>query len=378
MPTEYWYGEGDPVSPSPPVPCECEDEWEYNVPPIPAIPLYRYAKLIEYDECSFFGVQNPDIDWPTECRRIWVKRERDMVLKYLLEAQEELENVVGYPLNDRWFTTEQRPYSFPLKTKWKKVIEGGVVAVSDIAIFEAIDHSTDPAVVGPISTTVTDKDEIHVYHPCTSLEIHPSKVTLSGGSLTIEIPRCRLVTEDAMDNEAGGLIYTNLTNFLGAVDVKRVYNDPSTNATLIWPHACTTTSTYCGCSCSEYTQTACIYVKNGELGFVDVVPASYSGGSWSCTCATCCGEPHHVLLNYRAGLTELGYQAEDAILRLAHAKMPAEPCSCDIMKRIWQRDRNVPEVLTRERLNCPFGLSDGAWIAWKFSQALKIHRGAVL
>lgn len=342
------------------------------------IPLARYAQLIEYDECSFFGVRNPAIEWQTACRRIWLKRERDMILKYLLEAQDEIENVVGYPLQDRWVVTEQRPYSFPLKARWKEVIEGGVMAETDISSGEAVDHSTDPAVVGPIATTVTDENEIHVYHPGTDLEIHPSQITLSAGSLTIEIPRCRLVTEAAADNEEGGMAYDDLTNFESTVDVKRVYNDPSTHATLVWPHACTTTSTYCGCTCGQYTQAACIYVRNGQLGFVDVLPASYSAGSWSTTCATCCGNPHHVLLNYRAGLTALGYQAEDAVLRLAHAKMPAEPCSCDIMRRVWQRDRNVPDVLTRERLNCPFGLSDGAWVAWKFAQALKIHRGAVV
>lgn len=341
-----------------------------------AVTLPRYAQLIEYAECSFFGVRRSDV--PQACRTIWQKHERDTIIKYLAEAQEELERVIRYPLNREWFADEQHPYRFPVKADWCKIVSGGVRATADIALAEAVAHATDPAVVGPVATTVTDEDEVRVYHPGTEVEIHPSAITISGGNLTIEIPRCRMVTEAASDNDPGGMDYDDLNNFESTVDIGRVYNDPSTHATLVWPHACTTTSTYCGCTCGQYTQAACIYVRNGQLGFVDVLPASYSAGSWSTTCATCCGNPHHVLLNYRAGLTALGYQAEDAVLRLAHAKMPAEPCSCDIMRRVWQRDRNVPDVLTRERLNCPFGLSDGAWVAWKFAQALKIHRGAVV
>jgi len=58
--------------------------------------------------------------------------------------------------------------------------------------------------------------------------------------------------------------------------------------------------------------------------------------------------------------------------------MPKEPCACDIVQYYWERDRNMPEAFTRERANCPFGMSDGAWIAWRFAQTLKTVRGGVL
>ncbi len=177
-----------------------------------------------------------------------------------------------------------------------------------------------------------------------------------------------MVTEAACDNEPGGLIYTDLSNFESTVDIQRVYNDISTQATLVWPHTCSGTS-YCGCTCGEYTQDGCIYVRNPELGTLDVLAATYSAGSWSTVCRRCAGNPDALLLNYRAGLIELTYQAEDAIIRLAHAKMPYAPCGCDIYRRVWQRDTNVPDVLSVERYNCPFGMSDGAWIAWRFANA---------
>ena len=83
-------------------------------------------------------------------------------------------------------------------------------------------------------------------------------------------------------------------------------------------------------------------------------------------------------LNYLSGMDPTSPQAEDAIIRLAHSKMPEEPCGCSVAQRLWKRDRSVPSLLTAERLNCPFGLSDGAWIAWKFAMALKKYRAHTL
>jgi hypothetical protein len=77
-------------------------------------------------------------------------------------------------------------------------------------------------------------------------------------------------------------------------------------------------------------------------------------------------------------LTPLTRQVEDAIVRLAHSKMPDEPCGCDMLQRHWKRDRNIPQVLTRERINCPFGLSDGAWFAYRQAATLKIWKASIL
>jgi len=130
--------------------------------------------------------------------------------------------------------------------------------------------------------------------------------------------------------------------------------------------------------CAEYTRNACIYVKIGEQGVLEVLPATYSDGAWSRQVVDCCGTPELVRLNYRAGLTELTHQAEDAIVRLAHSKMPHSPCNCSPPLWLWSRDQNVPDVLTRERYNCPFGMSDGAWGAWRFAWSMKEWRGSVL
>lgn len=340
-----------------------------------AVRLARYAQIIGYPECNFFGV-NADIDTGFQCQEIWTKTQRDMVAKYLAEAQEEIEQETGYFLAPRWIGQGQtekwqdwQSLKWQLTTKWSLFIEAGIQATSTIQAGAVVNHATDPAVIGPIATTVTNIDEVKIFHPGTDVEIDPSAITIAGGFVTINIPRCRMVTAAVADNPVTGLAYTDLANFEATVDVKRVYNSTAVQATFVYPHSCGGLS--CDCDCTEQTAVGCIYVRNKRLGIINVMQTGQVSG-------LCGGCPEIVRLNYRAGMDKLTFQAEDAIIRLAHAKMPSEPCGCDVAKRLWGRDRNIPEVLTRERLNCPFGLPDGAWVAYKFAHAMKIFRGSNL
>ena len=88
--------------------------------------------------------------------------------------------------------------------------------------------------------------------------------------------------------------------------------------------------------------------------------------------------PERARLYYLSGLTALSQQMKSALVRLAHTKMPEELCGCDTYTRLWARDRHVPDVLTRERINCPFGMMDGAWEAFKIVQRLKRRKAMVL
>lgn len=331
-----------------------------------AVRLARYAQIIEYPECNFFGVNNPNISTGFQCRDIWTKPQRDTILKYLAEAQYEIEQETKYPLSPRWIGsgqtqeyTDWQPLKWRIITRFARFIEGGIEASSDISLAEAINTATDPGVVGPVATTVTDTSEVRVYHPDTDVEIDPSSITISGGNLTIEIPRCRTVKESVADNPDTGIAYSTLSNFESTVDIKRVYNDSDTEVTFVYKNSCT--------DCTESTFGGCFYPIDKRLGIVDIQLNSNS----LCGCRV-----DLMRLNYRAGADVLTRQAEDAIIRLAHSKMPSEPCGCRVTKRLWARDRNIPDVLTRERLNCPFGLSDGAWIAWQFAQSMKIVRGS--
>lgn len=335
-----------------------------------AVRLARYAQIIEYPECRFFGV-NDDIDPGFQCQTIWLKPQRDTVNKYLAEAQYEIEQETGYPLAPRWIGQGQsddyqdwQPYKRRIVTRFSRFIEGGIEAEDDISLGQAVVQATDPGIVGPLATTVTDTSEIRVYHPGSDVEIDPSSIVISGGNLTIELPRCRTVTEAVADNPETGIAYATLTNFESTVDIKRTYNDDSVEATLAYRDSCS--------GCTEATIAGCFYIRNNRLGILDIQLSS-NGNANLCQCRA-----EIIRLNYRAGADVLTRQAEDAIIRLAHAKMPAEPCGCEVIKRLWKRDTFKPEPTTRERLNCPFGLNDGAWIAWQFAQSMKIMKSSVL
>lgn len=334
-----------------------------------AVFLVDYAALIGYTECAFFGVNHPN-NADYECRAIWTKAQRDMVAFALAEAQEEIEQDIRYHLTPRWITGERHEYRPVILAEWGYVIAGGVISDVMIQAGAAVNHATDPATVTVPGVTCAAAS-IHIFHAGTDTEIIPSALSVSAlGVLTASIPWCRLVAPAYEDNPPEGLVYADHATWIaGTVDVRCITNDTSTQATLIVPpSACCTTTP---CTDTEYS--ACIHLRRPKLGSLSVRRATYSGGAW--TGASFCYEPAWVELNYYAGLQTLTKQARDTIIRLAHSKMPDEPCGCDVTQRLWKRDRNVPQVLTRERINCPFGMSDGAWTAWRFAQTMRLVRG---
>jgi len=325
------------------------------------VKLAEYAQSIQVCECAFWGVRNSPCPDREACRDIWTKTQRDEIAFYLAEAQEELEREIGYFIGHKWVTAERWAYTAPVQARWGYIVAGGVKAETAISLSEPVSYaSTDPAIVGPIATTVTDEDEVKAFHTGTDIEVDPSDIFISGGSVLITIPRCRLVDPSVADNPAAGLDYANVANFAATVDVKRVYNDTSTQAVLI--------RNSCLGDCDETRSSVCMQVRYSQISSV------YAPYSASNLCGCC---PDFVELNYLAG-TDMTKQARDAIIRLAHSKMPRNPCDCSPIDEFWKRDRHVPEVLTAERENCPFGLADGSWIAWCWAKAMKLVRGATL
>lgn len=383
-------GTGTPISVVMP-PAGVYDQYEELVAwPNCAVPLHRYAKLIGYDEAAFWGVVYEDQPL-TGCDDMWSEFERLSIAQALAEAQQEIETVIGYPLcptwvagsvedagfDPRWVDAQLLTRNGRLTTRYPRLLQTGVRATATIMAGATVNHTTDPATVGPIATTVTDADEVRIYYAGSERRVYPASVTIASGFLTVTIPRVRLVRGDLLNNPAQGLEYDVTNNFVGTVDVKREYNDPSTNAILVRPNC---TNNNCSGGCGDCRQTACIYIRDAATGIVDVRPATWdaTAGAWSNVTPTVCGPWAIVRLNYQSGLHDLSLQAEQAIVRLAHAKMPQAPCSCSKTDHLWQRDRRVPDVLTRERINCPFGLEAGAWTAYRFARAMAAERASVL
>jgi hypothetical protein len=235
-------------------------------------------------------------------------------------------------------------------------------------------YAADPAVLGPVALGTCSVADIRLFLPGTDIEVIPSGYTLGVGTVTFSIPWCRLVAEAYLDNPESGWDYADVATWgAPAVDVRCISNDPSTHAVLVWRNACGTMCAQSGCT--DYRQTACMYLQSPKLGIVDVSRADYTSGAWVRRATGRCDLPDWVDLHYLAGMTPITKQAIDATIRLAHAKMPDEPCGCAVTQRLWARDRTVPQVLTAERENCPFGMSDGAWTAYRFAAAMRIIRG---
>lgn len=339
-----------------------------------AVSLADYVTHFRIPECGFWGV-NAAVDQGKACQTIWTLDDRVMLAYYLCEAQDEIENYIHYPLQPKWFTDETRRIkTSTLLTRWGHILAGGVMAISTIQLNASVDHTNDPAIIGPIATTVTDLSEIKIYYAGTEQEITPAKMRIVAGNLTIWIPRCRLVAPALVDNPENGWDYTDVTNFASRVDIMRVYNDPSINAKLVRAHRCNTECSTQGCT--DATVDACINVRNSEIGEIIVTPGIYSSGAWSAQRG--CGCYEKVKLNYMAGLTELPRPAKETIIRLAHSKMPKEPCACTSVKNSWARDMYVPDNIDPARYQSPWGISDGAWMAYLFARSIRLVRGGLV
>lgn len=354
--------------------------------PFSAVSLPRYASIIQYDECAFWGVTYEN--QPTQaCSTLWNERQRQAIAEALAEAQQEIEQYVGFFLAPTYvngaldssffkhprYVDEQRYTAHQTLTRYANLLEFGKRAVSTIYAAASVNYSCDPVIVGPIATTINSIEEVHVYLPGSDREIVPSEVTYSGGYLIIYIPRCRLVKEEFIWSDSS-IPYETLSNFTQVVDVKRVYTDTTQQVDFVSNHSC---NAFCSTNgCSEFVTSGCGGIVNKKLGLVELSPATWGGSSWVSPSSSCCS-PRTARLYYRSGLRELDMQAERALVRLAHTKMPQAPCDCSATSNMWKDDRFIPKMMNRTRMNCPFGLSDGAWTAFRFAQPMKIYRGGV-
>lgn len=384
-------GTGTPIE-IPTLPTTVYDQMEELVQtPNCAVSLARYAKLINYEEAAFWGVV-----WENQflrgCDPLWSEYQRMSIQNALAEAQQEIEQVIGYPLcptyisgayndNPRW-CDQQNFRSSRLVARYPRILAAGVPATQVVMAGASVNHEIADGigVVGPLATEATDSEEIKIYYPDSDREITPSKIILSGGNVTVHIPRYRMVKQeflnDSEDDSGGTIRYENINFFLSEVDIKRIYTDSSTQAELVRPHC---RNNNCVNGCYECIQSACMYVRDPFLGVIDISPATWNEelGEWS-NRTVCAGNYKMVRLNYLAGLSNLNLQAEMVIVRLAHAKMGRPPCQCDKTSQMWERDYQTTGAVTRERVNCPFGLSNGAWQAYRWSLSMASKRASIL
>lgn len=335
-----------------------------------SLTLERYAQIVGHSECAIMGINNPaDTGY---CNTIWTLDQRKKLIHFLAEAQLEVESLLNYPLGPQWIVEKRRKVLPVMVARWGHLVEFGVQATTTIQAGAAVDHTADPTIIGPLATTVTDENEIVIYHPGTSVGINPSSVVIAGGNVTIEIPKCRMVAPAYMDTPEDGLNYADYSTWgEHTVDVKRVYTDPSQQATLVTNHYCNYNCATSGCT--EYTAQACAFIRNPTIGSFELYRGTYSGGAWHKSDACCPNGFKSVELSYKAGW-ELTPKEEDILIHLTNAKMPYAPCGCDKIEQGWNDDQEVPDNISDVRLNCLWGPSNGAWKAWQWSLDIKLMR----
>lgn len=315
------------------------------------ISLPRYANIIGYSENAFFGISCDETRYA--CSNIWTKWQRDGIAQALYEAQFMIEDVLRYPLTSRWIEDEVHGIRSRIVTKWSHVISVGSMADVMLAAGAVVDLTSDPAII-TVASILTNTDEIRTFYPGTDQEIIPSRVIASGAQILIYVPKARLVSAAYWNNPESGYNCDDATIYQTSVDVRRIYTDTTKQAKLVFSPRN---------ACTEATVDLCAFIVDPANGILDIKTNT-------CVSPSCRGVPINLRLSYLAGMRRLERQYEGMVIRLAHSLMPKEPCGCQITQSLWMRDRNIPVVLDAQRLDCPFGISDGAWFAWRTANFL--------
>jgi len=314
-------------------------------------PLALYTLSINYaDECGFWGVTVPDDGRRGLCE-VWTLQERNELSRSLKKANEAIQEEVNYPIWPRWLSQDNLPVRKGVSLRHGRLLDIGQKVEEDVQLGVPIDYDTEPATLGPFAAPgVASVDEVCIFHPGSDVAISPSGMELQGGQLWIAIPRCRLVKLGLANNPLKGYLFSEIANFETQLDIKRLYTGGS-QGTL-----------FCkGCSCNTCVPNEeheiCVEIVDPYQGIVNIEPVDHHA---LCNCKSV-----RATVNYRSGLSPVGEHPMDVLVRLAHSQMAKPPCGCGDIKKIWERDRIVPEFLSRERQMGPFGPTEGAWFAYQ-------------
>jgi hypothetical protein len=332
----------------------------------PALTLDRYQEIMRLPINAFNGLNLPTEVPQYQCSTIWNQSERDYIAIHLAQAEEMRIREVGYYLAPMYETADFE-FGNPLIIDMKHLVEIGFRTVEDVSLGETITLSTGGTIHDPVeitvATTLTAASEIKVYYPGEDVEIHPSSVNISGGVLTIQIPRARLVDPDLNDNREDHLAYENDANFITSCDIKRVYYDNTQGLYYIWEGWQTSSS-----SLAEGSQLGWPNIRDARLSIIEHRPATYSA-AWAQASWSYCVLPAWVRLYYVSGrrssmITEL------ETVRLSHTLMPNKPCSCPTVHQYWDED-----IEEDERVWTPYGTRKGAVRAWMSDSRAKVGVG---
>jgi hypothetical protein len=375
--------------------------------------LDRFAEITGLNPFHFNQITGQGlINYDLSCGKPWFQEDyqwteqvsRETVAEAIRNAEIKISQYAGFNLIPDWNTKPIRVKTIRLRddglvaNKWNSrgmqrsvelpkgyYIGGGRRAKSLIQAGVAV-VITDPDGDGfsefctvTVATTVTDC-EIRVYLPGRSgadeYEVRPISVSSIGGGLSsITFKRWQIVDPDKQEGfKPQPLEHTVAGNFETTVDIYRVYNDPSVQATLYWePDTCNVSFT---------TQNAMLAARDNKLGIVTYRPATYSAVTGQFTLAelTTARDPDFMDVYFCSGweweqatCNQMDPYWEEAIAHFAISEIDRDLASCnntEWMFKKWRDDLALVNTVRSYNVNPtdltnPFGTRWGAVDAWK-------------
>lgn len=380
--------------------------------------LDRFAQIIGMNPLHFNGVNLSNGQFVTCGSPIfqysWQKADRmsrEEISQAIANAERTIEDGLFYRLMPTYEEDERHPLDPRLwqprfRTDWGYVLSGGRRAKAVIEAGAVITWGSADDIgykrygTVTVSTTAQYADEVVVYYPGHMGDdewiIKPRGVTLVGSGATITLNRERCVLEETLESyrDAFTVEGTDDAQFLGTVDVGRVYLDPADPMAFLWSKGC-----LCGCNpCVHATQGGCLTVVDQRQGVVLTQPATYNvtTGLFTQAVFNPCTRPDAARLWYRGGslynpndYTVMDPDIERAVAYLALSMLKRPICNCNVIMdatNYWGLDLNE---ITREssfsqrpqrigNINNPFGSTRGALNAYRLVQQRTIGQPVLI
>jgi len=347
----------------------------------PYYTLNDFRKRFHLPRCRFNGVEGSG-EYSGACNHTWQQWERDSVAEALADAEGMLAGELKYWLGPHYLIDYDHEWRNPIQLKYGYVLGGGVRGRDEV-VPSASDFTVDPATITvPQASFTGGQSEIVVVEDDSGLVIDIDDIAEVGTDYVLSIYQCNLIRwedleeqQEAIEWDAAFPLATWLK--LADITVYREYRDESSQATITYSSGCNCWCSGTACAGTDYT--GCVYVVDWEISAVRVSRADYADGGWTCDSTAICGccSNDKVKVRYQAGTTDPP-NWERAVVQLALSILDWKPCGCTIFDNAYRRAQNVPEILTGERLNCPFGMADGAYYAWAWTRSQQNGRGFML
>lgn len=402
------------------------------------LPLATFARIFGMHPLHFEQVRLPDsIALADGCSQIYFQHSwqtsdhvsREEIAIAIAEAEDRIERELGFRLAPSWevdeWNTTTRPFASEFNTlnmadvrgrrqaiglDWGYFISGGVEKRDLIEEESSIEYSdenedgySETATVS-VQTDSTNKNEIRIFYPGhngdPAWEIRPTKVSFEDDDAVITFRRELVVVEsklEAYDITGGEAVGDDDEAFLSSVDVYRVWNDPQTQASLLWEPlaggACRTCEGS-GCNdCSYATSTGCLILRGtprSSLVGINVANWDEDDEIFVPAGAASASLPDIVRAYYKAGFRDMRQEYTDRMARewetvvahMAASLLDRPPCDC--AKGDWNKYREDLTLISGDEdgkpffrqpdgvLDNPFGSRRGEVEAWRKVKAFKI------